>query len=153
MKIREATEQDAEPIGKILMESYKIDSIQEGIDVFMKEREKFNYLVAEDDNVIGLVTWLQHGLPKHGLAELDRIAVLPDLRGKGVGKQLFNTMLEKIKEYYEKNDSKLRKLYLMTHKSNINAQEFYKKLGFKYEATLENHFHPGEHEYIMSIFM
>lgn len=153
MIIRKAKLADAVSIGKILMTAYKIDSVKEGINVFKEETKKVNYLVAEENNkIIGLITWLQHGLPKHGLAELDRIAVFPEFRGKNIGKKLFESLIRDIEKYYKEKNSELRKLYLLTHKSNINAQQFYKKLGFKHETTLKDHFHRGEDEYVFSIF-
>ena len=86
MKFRKATLKDAEGIANVLTQSYNIKDIKEGIDVFKNETKKFhNYIVAEDNKkIVGIVTWAMHGLPKHQLCELDRIAVLPEYRGKGI---------------------------------------------------------------------
>ena len=43
------------------------------------------------------MTWLVHGLPKHGLFELDRICILGKSRGKGIGKKLVNALIEDAK--------------------------------------------------------
>lgn len=154
MIIRKAKKNDAKGVAKVLMGGYKIDSLKEGDEVFKEEiSKKINYIVAVENNkILGIATWFVHGLPKHGLAELDRIAVLRDAREKGLGKKLFNALIDDIKKYYKSRGSKLRKLFLLTHKSNTNAQEFYKKLGFKHETTLKGHFHKGEDEYVFSIF-
>ena len=65
---------------------------EEAIKVFFNELEKeFHYIVAiENNEILGLVTWLMHGLPKHGLFELDRICILGNSRGKGIGKKTSN---------------------------------------------------------------
>ena len=86
MKFRKAAPKDANGIANVLEKSYSIKSIKEGINVFKTETKKsHNYIVAEEDGKIsGIVTWIAHGLPKHQLCELDRIAVLPEYRGKGV---------------------------------------------------------------------
>ena len=65
--IRNAKEQDKEGIANVLVESYNIDNIEEGIQVFQNETIKqHNFIVAEKDGkIIGLTTWLMHGLPKH----------------------------------------------------------------------------------------
>jgi|TARA_B100001971_G_scaffold211605_1_gene239685 ribosomal protein S18 acetylase RimI-like enzyme len=154
MNIRNAQEQDAAQIAAVLEDAYNIDSIQEGITIFKKEQTKgYHYLVAEEDNkIVGITTWQMHGLPKHQLAELDRIAVLKTHQGKGLGKQLFDALLKEASKEYEKHNQKLRKLYLLTHADNEQAQTFYKKLGMQQEAILKNHFYEGKDEFIFSIF-
>jgi ribosomal-protein-alanine N-acetyltransferase len=93
-----------------------------------------------------------HGLPKHQLCELDRIAVLPSYRGKGVAKKLFNALVKDANTYYKKNKSKLRKLYLLTHADNKRAQKFYENLGFNHETTLKEHYYKNRNEFVYSIF-
>ena len=154
MKIRKSTIKDAKGIANVLARSYNIKDLDEGISVFKNEIKKnHNYIVAEEKRkVIGIVTWLMHGLPKHQLCELDRIAVLPEYRGKGVAKKLFDALIKDSKSFYRKNKSKLRKLYLLTHSDNIRAHKFYEKLGFKHEITLKQHYYKDKDEYVYSMF-
>jgi|SRR3989338_1819953 len=154
MKIRKAKSKDARGIANVLMQSYNIKSLKEGMDAFKSEIKKnHNYIVAEDNGkTIGIVTWLMHGLPKHQLAELDRIAVLPEYSGKGVARKLFQTLIKDAKSFYKKNKSELRKLYLLTHADNIRAQKFYEKLGFRHETTLKSHYYKNKDEYVYSMF-
>ena len=154
MKIRKAKSKDAKGIANVLVQSYNIADLNEGILVFKNEAKKFyNYIVAEENGkIIGIVTWLMHGLAKHQLCELDRIAVLPEYRGKGVSKKLFDEMVNDAKRFYEKNNSKLRKLYLLTHSDNTRAHKFYEKLGFRHETTLKEHYYKDKDEYVYSIF-
>ncbi len=145
---------DKEGIALVLKEGYNIDSVKEGKEVFEMEIKKgFNYIVAEEDGkIIGLTTWYMHGLPKHGLAELDRIAVLPDFRGKGIAKQLFDALVDDCKKFYSDNESKFRKLILMTHASNERAHKFYEKMGLSHETTLKKHYYDNEDEWVYSSF-
>ncbi|MEK6949816.1 MAG: GNAT family N-acetyltransferase [Nanoarchaeota archaeon] len=154
MKIRKAISKDAKGIAEVLLKSYNIKDLNEGINVFKSETKKLhNYIVAEEkNNIIGIVTWLMHGLPKHQLCELDRIAVLPEYRGKGVAKKLFEALIKDAKEFYKKNNQKLRKLYLLTHADNIRAHKFYEKLGFRHETTLKEHYYKDKDEFVYSIF-
>ncbi len=154
MKIRKASNKDAKGIANVLMQSYNIKDLKEGINVFKNEIKKFhNYIVAEENKkMIGIVTWAMHGLPKHQLCELDRIAVLPEYRGKGIAKKLFEALVKDSKSYYKKNNSKLRKLYLLTHAGNIRAHKFYEKLGFTHETTLKQHYYPDRDEFVYSMF-
>jgi len=154
MKVRKATLRDAKGIAIVLVKSYNIKGLEEGINIFKAETKKFhNYMVAEEGSkIVGLVTWVVHGLPKHQLCELDRIAVLPQYRGTGVANKLFEALIKESKSYFKKNKSKLRKLYLLTHADNIRAHKFYEKLGFKHEATLKEHYYKNKDEFVYSVF-
>ena len=76
--LREATYDDKDQIAKVLLDFYNMNDVDEAIQSFNNELDKdFHYIVAEEAwKIIGLVTWLMHGLPKHGLFELDRILSL-----------------------------------------------------------------------------
>ena len=154
MKIRKAKPGDAKGIANVLVNSYNVKDLKEGSDVFKSETaKKHHYIVAEDKgNVIGIATWIMHGLPKHQLAELDRIAVLPEYRGKGIAKPLFAYLLKDAKDFYKKNKSRLRKMYILTHYDNVRAHRFYEKLGFTHETTLKEHYYKGKDEYLYSMF-
>ncbi|MBI3034840.1 GNAT family N-acetyltransferase [Candidatus Woesearchaeota archaeon] len=154
MKIRKAVLKDAKGIANVLVQSYNIKDLKEGIAVYKNEIKKnHNYIVAENNGkIIGIVTWLMHGLPKHQLCELDRIAVLPDYRGKGIAKKLFDALIKDAKSFYKKNKSKLRKLYLLTHSDNTRAHKFYEKLGFRHETTLKQHYYKNKDEFVYSSF-
>lgn len=154
MKIRKAASKDAKGVANVLVNSYNIKDLNEGVSVFRNETKKsHHYIIAEENGrIIGIVTWLMHGLPKHQLCELDRIAVLPECRGKGVSHELFNALIKDAKQFYRKNKSKLRKLYLLTHAGNTRAHKFYEKLGFKHETTLKEHYYKGKDEYVYSMF-
>ena len=154
MKFRKATKKDANGIAKVLVQSYNIKTAGEGKKVFLEETKKLhNYIVAEDNGKIaGIVTWAKHGLFKHQLIELDRIAVLPEYRGKGVARGLFNALVKDADKFYKKNSSRLRKLYLLCHADNKRAHKFYNKMGLKHESTLKQHYYRHVDEYVFSRF-
>lgn len=154
MQYRKAASKDAKGIANVLVKSYNIKTIKEGINVFKEEaKKKYNYVLAVDTGkIVGLVTWQIHGLPKHELCELDRIAVLPEYRGKGIARGLINELITNANKEYKKNGYKLRKLYVLTHASNKVAQRFYEKMGFKIEAVLKSHFYKNENEFVYSRF-
>lgn len=154
MEVRIGDENDVDNVAIVLKESYNIDSIEEGRSVFLSEIKKGNHyiIIKEQSKVVGIVSWIIHDLPKHELAELHRIAVLPNYKGKGYSQELFYKLLDEIKKFYRLRGFRLRKLYLMTHKSNERARGFYEKLGFKYETELKNHYYEGENECVYSMF-
>jgi len=152
MQLRKATNKDTEQIARVLSSFYNMDE-KEAKSTFENETKKgHHYIVAEDDGkIIGLVTWAMHGLPKHELAELDRIVVLPDAKGKGIGKKLVDELIKHANSVYSKTGFKLRKLYLLTHYDNKEAHVFYKKVGFKHETTLKEHYYKDKDEFVYSI--
>ena len=151
---RKATLKDANQISSVLMDFYNMENAEEASNAFVSEMEKdFNYIVAEkDDVIIGLVTWLPHGLPKHGLFELDRICLLSESRGKGVGKGLINELIKDADEWYKSMGENIRKLYLLTHEDNVDAHIFYEKVGFVHETTLKDHYYKDQNERVYSKF-
>ena len=152
--LRKATYDDKDQVAKVLLDFYNMNDVDEAIQSFNNELDKdFHYIVAEEDGkIIGLVTWLMHGLPKHGLFELDRICILSEARGKGVGKKLVDKLIDNASKWYDKEGEKIRKLYLLTHEDNKNAHSFYEKVGFSHETTLKDHYYKGQDERVYVMF-
>lgn len=151
---RIGTVSDADGIAEVLMQGYNMETLEEAKTAFLGELSRgHHYIVAEENSkIIGLASWTMHDLPKHGLAELNRIAVLPESRSKGIATALFFALLADAKTFYGSNGQNLRKVYVLTHASNKNAQLFYEKLGFRHEATLKGHYYKGEDELVYSMF-
>ena len=152
--LREATYDDKDQIAKVLLDFYNMNDVDEAIQSFNNELDKdFHYIVAEEaGKIIGLVTWLIHGLPKHGLFELDRICILSEARGKGVGRKLVDKLIDNASKWYENESEKIRKLYLLTHEDNKNAHSFYEKVGFSHETTLKDHYYKDQDERVYVMF-
>ena len=151
---RRATLKDANQISSVLIDFYNMKDANEASEAFISDMEKdCPYIVAlQDDVIIGLVTWLSHGLPKHGLFELDRICLLSESRGKGVGKRLISELIKDADKWYKSMGANIRKLYLLTHENNVDAHIFYEKVGFDYEATLKDHYYNNQNERVYSKF-
>ena len=154
MKFRKAVVKDAVGVATVLKECYNIGSIEGGVKTFTEESRKMHHYIVADDNgrIAGITTWKMHGLPKHGLCELDRIALLPEYKGKGVSSVLFKALIKAANEEYKKHGSKLRKLYILTHDHNKRAQAFYIKMGMKHETVLKDHYYNGKGEFVFSRF-
>tara|TARA_B100001741_G_scaffold232502_1_gene193648 strand:- start:137 stop:619 length:483 start_codon:yes stop_codon:yes gene_type:complete len=152
--LREATYHDKDQIAKVLLDFYNMKDADEAAQSFNNELDKdFHYIVAEEaGKIIGLVTWLIHGLPKHGLFELDRICILSEARGKGVGRKLVDKLIDNASKWYDKKGEKIRKLYLLTHEDNKNAHSFYEKVGFSHETTLKDHYYKDQDERVYVMF-
>ena len=152
--LRKATYDDSDQIAKVLLDFYNMKDADEAAQSFNNELDKdFHYIVAEEaGKIIGLVTWLMHGLPKHGLFELDRICILSEARGKGVGRKLVDKLIDNASQWYDKEGEKIRKLYLLTHEDNKNAHSFYEKVGFSHETTLKDHYYKDQDERVYVMF-
>ena len=154
INLRKATEKDEQEIGEVLEQGYSIKTVEEGINVFRNETAKgWNFIVAESqEKVVGIVSWAMKGLPRHGLAELDRIAVSLEFRGKGVAKKLFDFVESEAREFYSAKGENLRKLFLFTHEDNERAISFYTKMGLEKDAVLKNHYYDNKNELVLSKF-
>ena len=152
--LRKATYDDKDQVAKVLLDFYNMNDVDEAIQSFNNELDKdFHYIVAEEaGKIIGLVTWLMHGLPKHGLFELDRICILSEARGKGVGRKLVDKLIDNASKWYDNESEKIRKLYLLTHEDNKNAHSFYEKVGFSHETTLKDHYYKDQDERVYVMF-
>ncbi len=154
MDLKKANVRDAERVASVLLECYNMDSLDEAIGAFKREmrQQKAFVLGEENGTVIAVASWQVHDIPKHRLAELHRIAVLPEFRGKGLSRQIFEFMVHDCRLFYSRQGHRLRKLFVLTHDSNKRAQRFYEKLGFRLEARLANHCYEGEDELVYSMF-
>ncbi len=75
-------------------------------------------------------------------AELMRIAVTPEFRGRGIAKAIMEAMTECAKA------RGCERMMLEVRKSNISAQELYKKFGFC-EINIRKGYYDGEDAVIM----
>jgi ribosomal protein S18 acetylase RimI-like enzyme len=85
-------------------------------------------LLAQHNNILcGMVVAFQNfsTFTTHPMINIHDIIVLPKYRGKGIGKLLLNTLIDKAVQL---NCSRIT---LEVRHDNINAQQLYKKLGFK----------------------
>ena len=78
---------------------------------------KLNLSVAFDDYSATAVT------------ELEKMYVLPEMKGQGVGKKVLSAIIQKIKGAGKKV------FFLCVIDTNISAIKFYEKLGFQFHST------------------
>jgi ribosomal protein S18 acetylase RimI-like enzyme len=154
MKYRKAILKDKKEIAEVIFKNYNVKTMKESLRIAKEELDNdYHYVVAENNGkVIGIACWTMHGRPKHNLVHCARVAVLPELRGRGIAKKLFEKMVQDADRFYKSQGQKIRKMYAYAHSSNKLAQRFYKNRGFILEAKLKDHYYKGEDEYIYSMF-
>ena len=81
-----------------------------------------HYLVAVDSKEVATARWR---FTSNGI-KLERFAVLPTYRGKGIGKYLVEQVIEEVQKY-------AKPIYLH---AQIQVVDFYQKLGFEKEGPL-----------------
>ncbi|MEM1508843.1 MAG: ribosomal protein S18-alanine N-acetyltransferase [Thermofilaceae archaeon] len=73
------------------------------------------------------------------------IAVIPEMRGKGIGTKLMKRAMESLYQVYG-----VEEYYLEVRVSNMPAINLYTKLGFEKIKTLKSYYLNGEDAYLMA---
>jgi ribosomal protein S18 acetylase RimI-like enzyme len=133
--IREAKESDLLTIGKLTLELIEAMGSTGGIDIKLIAENCRNLLsevnshilVAEIEGMVaGFVNFTTRKTILHrGLSGLiDELIVAKSYRGKGIGKQLLSSAIEKSRQLG------CCEVEVSTEKTNIKAKEFYRQYGF-----------------------
>ena len=139
--IREARESDLLTIRKLTLELIEAMSDTEGIDIKLIAENCRNLfseansyiLVAEIGGIIaGFVNFTTRKTILHrGLSGLiDELIVAKSYRGKGVGRQLLSSAIEKSRQLG------CCEVEVSTEKTNMKAREFYRQCGFTERGVL-----------------
>ena len=139
--IREAKVSDLLTIRKLTLELIEAMGNTEGIDIKLIAENYRNFLsganshilVAEIEGVVvGFLNFTTRKTILHrGLSGLiDEIIVAKSYRGKGVGKQLLSSAIEKSRQLG------CCEVEVSTEKTNIKAREFYRQCGFTERGVL-----------------
>lgn len=101
-------------------------------DVWHPEERINNTLIAVtkgDHKIIGVISFGPARRDKYdGYGEIYSLYVLPEYQHQGIGKKLFQTALNALKQNFSR-------IYLVVLKNNFAAQALYKMFGF--EETLD----------------
>ena len=139
--IREARESDLLTIKKLTLELIEAMGNTEGIDIKLIAENCQNLLseanshilVAEIEGVVaGFLNFTTRKTILHrGLSGLiDEIIIAKSYRGKGIGKQLLSSVIEKSRQLG------CCEVEVSTEKTNIKAREFYRQCGFTERGVL-----------------
>lgn len=135
--LRLANEQDIPAIAEIDKVSFSGnrngDVAERWVKANFAQSEKYRYFVAEvNGQVAGYAGWEIKGgfMRKIPVVELQRLAVLPDFRGQGIGTSLINESLPEIKAWIKQVDPGAEKMriFVWTKKDNEPAKKLYAKI-------------------------
>lgn len=134
----------SEEITEKYIDSFMTNAHNDGIELVIENLENKNHLIAEIHCLR-----LTPKIFNHILGNLT-IVVDPDFHGKGIGKLIFNKLLELISERKD-----ILRVELVCRETNIKGIELYKKLGFEIEGVMKNRTLTAnniESDYIMAWF-
>lgn len=113
----------------------------DSLSVELTNKKAYFIVATQDNNVLGYAG--MHYVLDEGY--ISNVAVFPDFRKKGIGKELLRNILN----YAEKNNFAFVTLEVRT--SNFNAIKLYKSLGFEQWGTRKNFYkNPTEDAIIMT---
>lgn len=118
----------------IFVEEYGFEEYREELEEqcysdYMQDNGKLWIAVDEDENVIGTIAIKQHN---ENEAELKRLYVRKDYRGKGLSDELYENLIMQAKE------NNLKRIFLGTYEKLESAIKFYKKRGFTQIEELDD---------------
>jgi len=108
----------------------QIPPLNETLDDVRKDFQNKHILVAE---VKGRVGGSVRYMIKAGVCILEKLSVVPELQGSGIGRAL-------VTEVEKQARDKAHKIYLETGLLADNLLRFYTKLGYSGEAVLRKHY-------------
>jgi GNAT superfamily N-acetyltransferase len=110
--------------------SEQIQPLHETFDEVKEDFEKKTILVVEiKDRLAGSIRYEIKG----GVCIIERLSVLPEFQGNGIGRALIN-------EVEKRASRNAHKLYLETGLLANNLLMFYTRLGYSAEAVLRKHY-------------
>lgn len=100
-----------------------------------------DFLVAKaSGKVVGYI--LGYTKPNKS-GSIKNLAVASNYRRLGIGKELVNFIIQRLKE------KSVKKVFLHTRMKNRAASSFYKKLGFRIIKIVKNYYHNGDDAFLM----
>jgi GNAT superfamily N-acetyltransferase len=99
-------------------------------DILATMKTKTYFVVRDADNIIGVA----RATLEHGACLLDRMVVLPEYRGKGVGKALTQAIIDFARR------EKAAKVWLDTSPKLAEAVALYESMGFRECGFFRKHY-------------
>lgn len=106
----------------------------------IRQKGSIYFVAVADDCVVGYIG----GRVVLDEAELYRVAVLPELRGRGFGEKLVQTFVERCGELGAKN------IFLEVREDNAVAQKTYASVGFEKIGQRKNYYGNGMDAVLMN---
>ena len=137
--IRLVQRTDLQRIYEIEIESFKTPYSFFTLQTLFWFNKEYFYVAEIGGKIVGYII----GDVRNNRGHVVSIAVDSQYRGKGVGKCLMNVLIKKFKE------TSIKTIRLEVAVSNLIAQTFYKKMGFRAIGRIKNYYRNGEDAFLM----
>ena len=108
---------------KEILEDDEMDFDLNNLNKFIEDSNNYGFIAKENNKIVGFIYGYSLLKPNGKyMFYVHSVGVLPDYKGRGIGKALFKYMVE----YLEK-ENKSYKYFLLTAEDNIIAQKVYRK--------------------------
>lgn len=139
---RKGTEEDIEYIAELESKTFSDAWTEKGLRETFGQKQAFVTVAEVGDKVLGYCI-IYYVMDE---AEIARIAVVEEMRGRGIGRELLDYTCECCK------GMQIQRLLLDVRESNERAIGFYKKYGFQTDGVRKNFYEmPKEDAVLMSM--
>jgi len=97
-------------------------------------RRKYNFVCVRRGKVVGFITCIRKIGQERHIAYIGPVVVKPGMKGEGIGKEMVEFLLNKLKY-----TSRFKRIELVVNSDNRRAVEFFRNQGFEIEAVLKKH--------------
>jgi ribosomal protein S18 acetylase RimI-like enzyme len=141
MNVRPMTAQDIDAAAKVHKAAFARQTMsRDWINCNFNAYPRMQVFVAEEGGVItGFIHWSQKsGFRPTVVLELEQIAVLPEFRGRGIGRRLITESLPLVRAQLHKRGATLKHIIVTTRADNYAQKLYQKTLGVETEATIRD---------------
>lgn len=145
--IREMQESDVKGAARVHAEAFVRQTLShDWISCNFKAFPRIRYFVAVlEGEIVGYIQWMEKsGFRKEVILELEQVAVLPTLHGKGIGTALIERSLPLVQKELAKRNASIKHVLVTTRADNPAQALYAKTLKAVAECTITNLFSADE---------
>jgi ribosomal protein S18 acetylase RimI-like enzyme len=103
------------------------------------------YVAVYNSSIVGYIHWTQKsGFRPEVVLELEQIAVLPEMQGRGIGRRLIDESLPLVKEHLHACNATLKHIIVTTRADNYAQRLYRQTIGAEVECTIKDLFSADE---------
>jgi len=139
--IRAMTEKDIPSVADVHRQAFSRQRDSERwITCNFRAAPRMQYYVAVHDSaIVGYIHWTQKsGFRPETVLELEQIAVLPGMQGRGIGRRLIDESLPLIRERLDERGASLKAVMVTTRADNYAQRLYRDALGAEVECTIKD---------------
>jgi len=135
-EIRWLIRRDMPEVLRIEDESFEYTWSEEYFLSCLRQRNCIGMVLECDHRILGFVIYELH----KSLIHILNFAVSPEFRQQGIGRQMVQRMIDKLSQ------QRRREIILELRETNLSAQLFFGKMGFRAVSVLKDYFEDAEED-------